>query len=274
MKMKWLILLSAMLCFSQAQAQKNDTTTENKKTSEIIVTELSDYVLGDKGYDPATLFRLYPQITEAELSENDPARIMYALAKYRGKKNYSEMIKTLKDNTSVLGKEWITRIDLSLDKLTDLSTTDRNMLKEYFTKQYQKNKKNKEYARLLDQYSHYSGVVFETLEYAELLKLAAQTKKLIFMDAYTTWCAPCRMMAEKVFPEKVMGDFFNKNFICTKMDMEKGIGIELCKKFKIQAFPTFLLIDENGDVVYQNAGYRESKEFIPLFQEALKNYTK
>ena len=66
---------------------------------------------------------------------------------------------------------------------------------------------------------------------------------LVFVDCYTTWCGPCKMMTEEVFPQKEAGDFFNAHFVNVKFDMEKGEGKELSKQFKIRAYPTFLLLN-------------------------------
>src|SRR3989339_1430915 len=87
------------------------------------------------------------------------------------------------------------------------------------------------------------GIEFNlTSTWPELLKLSASTNKLIFLDCYTTWCGPCKGMAKDVFPDKVVGDFMNKTFICTSRDMEKGEGIELNKTYKayIPGYPTYL----------------------------------
>ena len=39
------------------------------------------------------------------------------------------------------------------------------------------------------------------------------------IDFYATWCGPCKMMNERVFTQKVVGDYFKKHFIPLKVDM-------------------------------------------------------
>ena len=55
------------------------------------------------------------------------------------------------------------------------------------------------------------GIAFEpdgtTLEQASAK--AKAEKKLIFLDAYTKWCGPCKMMARDVFPQEKVGAFMN-----------------------------------------------------------------
>ena len=79
--------------------------------------------------------------------------------------------------------------------------------------------------------------------------MAKQENKLVFMDCYTSWCGPCKMMTSKVFPQKIMGDYFNPRYVCVKFDMEKGEGVDLKTKYDVKAFPTFLCLDSEGNVL-------------------------
>lgn len=65
------------------------------------------------------------------------------------------------------------------------------------------------------------GISFEHSSWEDILKKAKEENKLIFIDAYTTWCGPCKMMARNVFTDAEVGTFFNQNFINVKLDMEK-----------------------------------------------------
>ena len=93
------------------------------------------------------------------------------------------------------------------------------------------------------------GVQFQDLIYEEALKKAGKEGKMVFMDCYTVWCGPCKMMNERVFTQKVVGDYFKKHFIPLKVDMEKGEGIALRKKFDVNAFPTMFILDAEGNIV-------------------------
>ncbi len=61
---------------------------------------------------------------------------------------------------------------------------------------------------------------FRHISFDEALTAAKQENKLIFIDFYTTWCGPCKMMSNKVFPQKNVGDFMNAKFIPLKMDFQ------------------------------------------------------
>lgn len=104
--------------------------------------------------------------------------------------------------------------------------------------------------------------------FEEAMAQAQKENKLIFMDAYTTWCGPCKMLNRNTFPDEEVGKFYNKNFVNLKMDMEKGEGPALAKKYGVRVYPTLLFIDRFGKIVHQAAGYRGPKAFIELGKKA------
>lgn len=108
------------------------------------------------------------------------------------------------------------------------------------------------------------GVNFvEGKTFIQLLDQAKHESKLVFIDCYTSWCGPCRIMATKVFPQKIMGDYFNPRYVCAKIDMEKGEGIDLHKKFNVSAYPTFLILDSDGNELHRIVGGdQDCRKFI------------
>ena len=87
-----------------------------------------------------------------------------------------------------------------------------------------------------------------------VLKKAERTGKLIFVDCYTSWCGPCQTLAKEVFTLDSVADFFNRHFLCVKLDIEKGKGLELKKPFEIRAYPTLLFLDGKQQVVHRIVG--------------------
>ena len=126
-------------------------------------------------------------------------------------------------------------------------------------------------ACLFTSFSAFSqGVNFEHLTFQEALNKAKAEKKLVFLDCYTTWCGPCIQMANNIFPKEEVGDFFNKNFVNIKIDMEKGEGPELMKKYGIAAFPTFLILLPDGTERHRMLGSSDEKGIIDRAQKGLK----
>ena len=111
------------------------------------------------------------------------------------------------------------------------------------------------------------GVNFRDITFEEALKQAKSENKLVFMDCYTSWCGPCKNMADKVFPQKAAGDYFNPRFVCVKYDMEKGAGVELAKKFEVHAYPTFLMIRPDGSMQHRLVGGDGLEAFIARVEQ-------
>ncbi|WP_278379856.1 thioredoxin family protein [Chryseobacterium arthrosphaerae] len=112
------------------------------------------------------------------------------------------------------------------------------------------------------------GIKFEDGNFASILAKAKKENKLIFVDAYASWCGPCKLMVKNIFPLQSVGDYYNAHFINAKIDMEKGEGIDLAKKYNVKAFPTYLFIDGNGEAVHRTLGYVEEKDFIQFAKDA------
>jgi len=113
------------------------------------------------------------------------------------------------------------------------------------------------------------GIIFENGTWSEILAKAQKENKIIFLDAFAAWCGPCKWMAKNIFPNDTVAEFYNKNFVNAKIDMEKGEGIELAKKYGVQAFPTFLYINGNGDLVHRTCGSTPAQEFVNNGKNAL-----
>lgn len=113
------------------------------------------------------------------------------------------------------------------------------------------------------------GVSFEHSSFNQALEKAKKENKLLFIDCYTTWCGPCKWMTKEIFPQKEVGDFFNENFISIKVDMEKGEGIDLNKKYGVKAYPTLLFIDANGNAVHKLVGGKQASNLIKGAKSAL-----
>ncbi|RQO74796.1 hypothetical protein DBR43_05275 [Pedobacter sp. KBW06] len=113
-------------------------------------------------------------------------------------------------------------------------------------------------------------IVFKEADWKTQLANAKKENKLIFFDAYTSWCGPCKMMAKDVFTKDSVADLFNQTFINVKYDMEKGEGIALKDKFGVNAFPTYLFINGDGEVVHKIVGSAPAAEFMGEAVKALK----
>lgn len=114
------------------------------------------------------------------------------------------------------------------------------------------------------------GIQFFHGTWSEALALAKKENKLVFMDAYATWCGPCKGMSKNVFTNQKVGTFFNTNFINVKMDMEKGEGRTLARKYNTRAYPTLYFMNSEGKVVVKEVGYLNNGQLLKAAEKALE----
>jgi thioredoxin-related protein len=113
------------------------------------------------------------------------------------------------------------------------------------------------------------GVNFQELTLNQALTKAKAEQKFVFIDVYTDWCGPCRMMATQIFPMKEMGDYFNPKYVSIKLNAEKGEeGPAFKNKYGIHAYPTFVILDNEGNLIHMFAGGVLNLSFIDKVEEA------
>lgn len=126
-----------------------------------------------------------------------------------------------------------------------------------------------------------TGIEFaEDLSWPQILQKAKAEHKGIFIDCYATWCGPCKQMDAEVYPQPEVGVYMNPRFLSVKIQMDRtpadgevvknwyGTATMLANAYHINAFPTFLYLDENGKPMHRHVGSGTVKEFIGWAKEA------
>lgn len=114
------------------------------------------------------------------------------------------------------------------------------------------------------------GISFKEGTWEQILGEAKAQQKLIFVDIYTNWCAPCKVMDKNVFTSAEVGEMFNTSFINYKIDAEKGEGPVLVKRYTITGYPNYLFVNPDGELVYRAIGSMSVKKFIAEAEKAIK----
>jgi len=117
--------------------------------------------------------------------------------------------------------------------------------------------------------------------------LAAQKKdpKPIFMDVYTDWCGPCKMLDKITFHDKGIVEMISKAYYAVKFNAEgdseityKGVTYanpafikdhkgknsqhDFAKFLKIDSYPKICIFTPEGELINSITGYRSPKELI------------
>ena len=119
------------------------------------------------------------------------------------------------------------------------------------------------------------------LSWKQVQEKAKAENKYIFVDGFTTWCGPCRVMSKNIFPQAAVGDFYNANYINIKVQLDttakdneevKGWytdAHDIMTQYKVNVFPTYLFFSPGGKLVHRAVGSSEAPEFIAKGKDAL-----
>ena len=121
--------------------------------------------------------------------------------------------------------------------------------------------------------------------------LAAQKKKPkpIFMDVYTDWCGPCKMLDKNTFQTKEVSEYISKNYYAVKFNAEGNSEVTYKGKkytnpqydaarkgrngihdftmfLKVQGYPSMYILDSKGEVKSPIVGYHTPEQLLPLIK--------
>jgi thiol:disulfide interchange protein len=88
---------------------------------------------------------------------------------------------------------------------------------------------------------------------------AKAEKKPIFMDLWAEWCGPCQYLKSKVFPTAEAQAALTAYVPLSVMVQYKNRtplpeGTRLAAQYNLEAFPTLLILDENGKELRREVG--------------------
>ena len=112
------------------------------------------------------------------------------------------------------------------------------------------------------------GIQFIHDNMKEAIAKAKAENKIIFIDCFTTWCGPCKMMSKLTFTDPAVAAYYNSKFVNLKLDMEAGDGPILQKKQGITAFPTLLFLNGDGEAVHKAIGFQDAEQFLDIGNKA------
>jgi thiol-disulfide isomerase/thioredoxin len=115
----------------------------------------------------------------------------------------------------------------------------------------------------------HAQISFEQGTWKEVLAKARQEDKPVFVDVYTTWCGPCRWMDQNTFLDSAVSRKYNSEFICYKLDAEKGEGIEVAKNYNVGSYPTYLFVNQDGILFFRNGSSQPAEKFLQVADQAL-----
>lgn len=141
-----------------------------------------------------------------------------------------------------------------------------------------------------------TGISAQEIEWMSMDEaLAAQNEepKKIFMDVYTTWCGPCKMLDRNTFSDKNVIAFINENYYPVKFNAEgteeityqdftytnpnyregrKGRNAThfFADALKLRGYPSLVFFQENGDLIQAIPGYKTPQQ-LEIYLKMIAN---
>jgi len=110
----------------------------------------------------------------------------------------------------------------------------------------------------------------------QLVVQAKKTNKHILVFLHTTGCPYCERMIEFTFDDDEVSERIKKDFIFIDINVkEEGFvsfdhfkvsKLKFAKKIGYLMYPTCLFFDQNGELVYDEVGYRDEEKFLKTLQ--------
>ncbi len=94
----------------------------------------------------------------------------------------------------------------------------------------------------------------QDISFENIMLQSKKENKLIFIDFYTVWCGPCKIMDNTTFKDAAIIKDFNKKYISYKVNAESEKGMPLAQRYHIDAYPSFLFISPEGIIVNRLEG--------------------
>jgi len=100
-------------------------------------------------------------------------------------------------------------------------------------------------------------------QFASAQKRARAEKKIIFMDLWAEWCGPCVRLKRDVFPNPTaiaaLGKVVPLSILVQKKDgTNLTEGRSLAEKYKLEAYPTLIMVDAEGKELRRFVGYTDA----------------
>ena len=256
---------------------ENGKETVNQWISVLLIRAMYPYLFNTEGYESLDMAEIKRQM-DTYLEESDAAYAYYEATKARGEGRIEDFIALLRKDGQRLQPEILRLADVNLVPLIKDQPELKPLIESYLQErmaQIQQPPVLQSYRSALFQIENDGkGIQFEEGSFADALAKAKAEGRMVFMDCYTQWCGPCKLLAQRVFPIKEVGDFFNEHFVNIQVDMEKGEGIELAKRFNVTAYPTLLIIDSEGNLRHRTTGApRSPRDFVEAMSRSLDDET-
>ena len=109
----------------------------------------------------------------------------------------------------------------------------------------------------------HAGWLEQDLEGA--LAKAKAEKKLVLVDIYAEWCAQCKELDEKTWPDAGVMQWIAQNAVAVRIDTDAQRK-DLAAKLQIRSYPTVILLDAEGRELRRLLGFEKPATMLSWLQ--------
>ncbi|WP_456379139.1 thioredoxin family protein [Lutibacter sp.] len=110
-----------------------------------------------------------------------------------------------------------------------------------------------------------------------------EEKPLLIFFTGSDWCSPCKMLVADFFESEKFNEFAKKEFILYEADFPRNKDLvtdlqieannKLKIKYKVNSYPTVIIVDPNGKILAKRKGYnlmRDTSYYFDFVESVLK----
>ena len=142
-----------------------------------------------------------------------------------------------------------------------MGQADRKMVAAYLEKRMEGGDEytRRHYGSLIDKILNFKGMIVEDLSLEKALQKAKEEGKYVFMDCYTTWCGPCKMLSPVV--EEIAGE--SDAYRVCKINVDDAP--EIAARYRVMSIPT-LIVFQGGEAAARTVGVQSKQTILNMLK--------
>ena len=102
-------------------------------------------------------------------------------------------------------------------------------------------------------------------DYEGALARARAARKVVVIDVWAEWCAQCKELDEKTWPDPRIGAWLQQHAVPVRIDTDQ-VRKDLVRPLGIVGYPTVLVLDGEGRILRRQEGFQEPEAMLAFLE--------